>query len=559
MLLDSLEEVSKKWFNDSPRPFIEHAVGEIQSKWDSRNFFVIEAPTGYGKSTISATLALNSLQSSLKCIIAFPLRTLLEDQFKKFGGLFARKPELVGKRYMHNPDSPYLIKPVTLTTVDTLALNLFGIPPETLEKVAEERSLGHYFFSWASVLLSNLVMDEVHLLADSTKSLSFLAALVKIARDFDQKAVFMSATMPEALKKRLEEFGKERMEFISFSEKHDPEFCRERLSKKYEIRVESSEGNKYGKIMSWLKNSEFRRGLIIFNTASEAVEFYRKHLNDLKEFSENTLLLHSRFTEKDREKKIEEIGKMQKEKDFLIVSTQVIEAGVDISSNLMITDISPANSLIQRFGRFLRFEGEKEGRIHIWYEEGQINSDYKVYDGELTTKTLKWIKSNPKLNVHIPEGEKGFYRLVNSVYGAEHFEFDSKVIEGFERIFLNLETAPKNALNLLFKMGGSFVREGLQIPVSFMKKDEIAALGISEFSRSFVVPIAFEIFLNMIPSVTGAVNEEMQFIERERIGFLRYPKPEILPEILLEFMFRHKVIAFLLDASYSAEFGLVMR
>ena len=558
MLLDSLEEVSKKWFNDSPRPFIEHAVGEIQSKWDSRNFFVIEAPTGYGKSTISATLALNSLQSSLKCIIAFPLRTLLEDQFKKFGGLFARKPELVGKRYMHNPDSPYLIKPVTLTTVDTLALNLFGIPPETLEKVAEERSLGHYFFSWASVLLSNLVMDEVHLLADSTKSLSFLAALVKIARDFDQRAVFMSATMPEALKKRLEEFGKERMEFISFSEKHDPEFCRERLSKKYEIRVESSEGNKYGKIMSWLKNSEFRRGLIIFNTASEAVEFYRKHLNDLKEFSENTLLLHSRFTEKDREKKIEEIGKMQKEKDFLIVSTQVIEAGVDISSNLMITDISPANSLIQRFGRFLRFEGEKEGRIHIWYEEGQINSDYKVYDGELTTKTLKWIKSNPKLNVHIPEGEKGFYRLVNSVYGAEHFEFDSKVIEGFERIFLNLETAPKNALNLLFKMGGSFVREGLQIPVSFMKKDEIAALGISEFSRSFVVPIAFEIFLNMIPSVTGAVNEEMQFIEKERIGFLRYPKPETLLE-LLKFMFRHKVVAFLLDASYSAEFGLVMR
>jgi CRISPR-associated endonuclease/helicase Cas3 len=234
--------------------------------------------------------------------------------------------------------------------------------------------LGHYFFSWASVLLSNLVMDEVHLLADSTKSLSFLAALVKIARDFDQRAVFMSATMPEALKKRLEEFGKERMEFISFSEKHDPEFCSERLSKEYEIRVESSEGDKYGKIMSWLKNSEFRRGLIIFNTASEAVEFYRKHLNDLKEFSENTLLLHSRFTEKDREKKIEEIGKLQKEKekDFLIVSTQVIEAGVDISSDLMITDISPANSLIQRFGRFLRFEEKKKGEFTYGMKRGRL-------------------------------------------------------------------------------------------------------------------------------------------------------------------------------------------
>jgi CRISPR-associated endonuclease/helicase Cas3 len=98
MLLDSLEEVSKKWFKKPPRPFIEHAVGEIQSKWDSRNFFVIEAPTGYGKSTISATLALNSLQGGFKCIIAFPLRTLLEDQFKKFERTSWRKAGVGGKK-----------------------------------------------------------------------------------------------------------------------------------------------------------------------------------------------------------------------------------------------------------------------------------------------------------------------------------------------------------------------------------------------------------------------------------------------------------------------------
>jgi len=555
MLLENLGEVSEKWFNGSPRPFIEHAIAEIQKKWDEKNFFVIEAPTGYGKSTISATMALNSIRNSLKCIVAFPLRTILEDQFRKFEKIFGGKSRILGKRYMHNPDSPYLIKPVTLTTIDTLALNLFGIPPETLEKVLEDRSLGHYFFSWASVLLSDLVLDEVHLLADSTKSLSFFAALMKIAGDFDQKAVFMSATMPEALKKRLQEFGGDRVEFITFSEKHDPEFCGERMGKKYEIRVESSDEDKYEKILDWIRNSEFRRALVVFNTASEAIEFYRKQLNGLKEFSENTLLIHSRFTEKDREEKVEEIRKLQKAKDFIIVSTQVIEAGVDVSSDFMITEISPANSLIQRFGRFLRF-GEKEGRIHIWFEERLLNSgDYKVYDGNLTRKTLEWLRNNPDVNIHLPHGERGFYGLINFVYSSEDFEFNPNVIESFERIFLNLETAPKKAIDLLFKMGGSFVRESFQIPVSFLKKEEISEMDPSEFSRSYVVPVAFESFLRMIKSIRGAVGRDMRYIEREKIQVLSNPEK---PEKLLEFMFKYDVIAFLADAGYSSEFGLVV-
>ncbi|MDK2795305.1 MAG: CRISPR-associated endonuclease/helicase Cas3 [Archaeoglobaceae archaeon] len=558
MLLERLDEVSKKWFKGKPRPFVEHAINEIERNWDSKNFFVVEAPTGYGKSTISATIALNSLVNDFKCIVAFPLRTLIEDQFAKFEKLLDSKAtkEILGKRYMHNPDSPYLIKPITLTTVDTLALNIFGIPPETIEKVAEERSLGHYFFSWASVLLSNLVLDEVHLLADSTKSLSFLASLMKISRDFEQRAVFMSATLPDALKKRLEEVGREKIEFVEFDERHDPDFCSERMSKKYEIRVEDCKDDKYGKIMGWIKSSEFSRVLIVFNTVADAIEFYRENLDDLKNVSKNTLLIHSRFTERDRERKIEEIRKLQKERDFVIVSTQVIEAGVDLSSDLMITEISPANSMIQRFGRFLRFFDEKEGRIHVWFEEDFNSEYYTVYDAELTKKTLTWLHDNPKMNVHLPIGDNGFSAMINSVYRPEDFEFDLRIIESFERIFLNLETAPKKALGLLFKMGGSFVREGLQIPVSFLKREEISEVSTSEFSRNFVVSMAYETFLKIIPSLSGAVSERMQFMGKEELKFLHRNTEA---EKLLEFMLRKRVIAFLVDASYSSEFGLVVK
>ena len=53
----------------------------------------------------------------------------------------------------------------------------------------------------------------------------------------------------------------------------------------------------------------------------------------------------------------------------------MIGAGVDIS-NSFITEIAPANSLIQRLGRFLKYN-EKAGRIIIWYEgeNGKIKAE----------------------------------------------------------------------------------------------------------------------------------------------------------------------------------------
>ena len=234
VLIECYKQVLKNWFGteENERKFIDHVMDVLKKHWNDKNIFIIEAPTGYGKSVISATISLFSLKNKdcLKCIVTFPLRTLLEDQYCKFVGEHNVKKngkeeilcknkrsflgdidqnlrlKIIGKRYMHNPDSRYLIKPITLTTVDTLVLTLFGIPPECIDKVVRAwdgtmgGSLGHYLFSWGSVVFSNIVLDEVHLLADSTKSLSFLIALMKIAKDFDQKLILMSATLSNALK-----------------------------------------------------------------------------------------------------------------------------------------------------------------------------------------------------------------------------------------------------------------------------------------------------------------------------------------------------------------------
>src|SRR2546428_9715926 len=49
--------------------------------------------------------------------------------------------------------------------------------------------------------------------------------------------------------------------------------------------------------------------------------------------------------------------------DRIIVATQVVEAGVDISAGCLVTELAPWPSLVQRFGRCARYGGS--GRVIV--------------------------------------------------------------------------------------------------------------------------------------------------------------------------------------------------
>lgn len=557
------------------RPFILKVLSEIERDWNNKSFFIIEAPTGYGKSTISMIMSLYTLHEEFKSIIVFPTRILLEGQYKDFLTLFDKGGEMiVGKRYMHNPDSRYLIKPITLTTVDTFSLNLFGISPEDLENIIYERSYGHYFFSIFSTLFSNIILDEVHLLADSTKSLSFLIALMKIAEKFNQKIIFMSATIPKILEENIKKIFSDKIKFIRFSSEDDSDFCKNRTSKEYEIHLlEFSKNDKYSKIKKIIEENKnkYSKILVIFNTVREAIEFY-DFLKGKVDF--NVFLLHSRFTEKDKNKKIEEIINLRNENKYIVISTQAIEVGVNISSNLLITDIAPPNSLIQRFGRFLRFEEEMEGKIYIWYEkeilEDQEDEIYKVYNKSLVKKTLKYLKElledqKVKLNVHLSfskDDKIGYQQFLDRIYDDDEIiRIDEEQIKKLEFIMFNIEKIPEKALEILFESGGSFVRDSNQIPVvtkdilSEIKKD----ISLNLFIEEFVVTIPVELFLKLIEDekVLGfcTYDEETNSLKIINVDRKHMSKFKRNIDILKETI-RKRIIAYIIEAEYSSEVGL---
>jgi CRISPR-associated endonuclease/helicase Cas3 len=101
------------------------------------------------------------------------------------------------------------------------------------------------------------------------------------------------------------------------------------------------------------------RTLIIANTVPRAREIFAA----VRAEPRDVILIHSRFRSRDRKRAADDLLRPIPEEGQIVVSTQVMEAGVDITSRLLITDIAPWGSLVQRFGRVNRYGDDQDAEI----------------------------------------------------------------------------------------------------------------------------------------------------------------------------------------------------
>lgn len=87
--------------------------------------------------------------------------------------------------------------------------------------------------------------------------------------------------------------------------------------------------------------------LVILNRVDRAQQLY----DELAGGDTECLLLHARFRAGDRRNQEARLAREPGEEGRIIIATQAIEAGVDIDSRVMFTELAPWASLVQRFGR----------------------------------------------------------------------------------------------------------------------------------------------------------------------------------------------------------------
>lgn len=140
------------------------------------------------------------------------------------------------------------------------------------------------------------------------------------------------------------------------------------------VRVERMPAAKDDKAERWAEvvaetHSRTVRGvtLVVANTVKSAVALHKAlekcRTSSVLPAGVDLRLVHSRFRGEERRRWAKEFLSREQcgpEANRIIVATQVVEAGVDISANALVTELAPWASLVQRFGRCARYGGVGE-------------------------------------------------------------------------------------------------------------------------------------------------------------------------------------------------------
>ncbi|MFW6028816.1 MAG: CRISPR-associated helicase Cas3' [Halanaerobiales bacterium] len=387
---------------------------------------ILQAPTGAGKTLASIMPFIIAKEEGVefpqKLIYSTPRRTLVNGLYEDI------KEEIKEGKFINNfnisiqtgerKEDRYFTGDIVFTTFDQSLSSALSIP------VSLSNRLGN--INVAAVLSSYLIFDEFHLfdLESSYKTTVFLLEKIKEIAPF----CIMTATISEKhikdLAKRLDArtIKADRKEYmVDIITQHGKE---RRIHTQNNSMDAKNIVSLHNKIDNSDQNDYSKKTIVMCNRVDNAQTIYKKINNEVENMAEtekpDVCLIHSRFLDKDRKNKEEYIrdrfskDNIGKDYNTILVSTQVIEVGIDITSHIMHTEISSINSFLQRIGRCARYQNEK-GNIYVCDVMNEGLNKYRPYNEEITLLTYKALS---EINGQLLDTDRA-QKIINKVYSEE--------------------------------------------------------------------------------------------------------------------------------------------
>ncbi|WP_297536722.1 CRISPR-associated helicase Cas3' [Thermococcus sp.] len=370
---------------------------ELLSKKDS-DYLVVVAPTGSGKTELGILWA----RKRGKLLYTLPLRVALNDLYKRLSEEYFDK-DLVGLlhstafiEYVEGSGSDIevekkvnaaglLAMPVMLSTPDQVfltGLNYYGA--DKVISVYPE---------------SAIVVDEVQ--AYTPEMAAVFLKTLQLIKNAGGKVLVITATLPPHMEHFLREDGFKIVDVLEESKRHGLNVKNLRLKRHLVKLIEgnlfkyTNDGLKFEgleKVLSAIEEFEkqgFKSIMVVLNNVKKAIEAYK--LISKQGNGWEVYLLHSRLPERKKAEVILKVKSGLKEgKKVVLIATQVVEASVDLDFDAMITEISPIDSQVQRWGRVYRNrETDYAGAPNIVVFSGIDQRTRAVYGGKIGDKVLQ--------------------------------------------------------------------------------------------------------------------------------------------------------------------------
>lgn len=370
-----------------------------------RHFYTITAPTGIGK-TFGCLAFANKLKKQLpegegRIIYCLPYTSIIDQNYEEFKKIirFAKK-----EKYDERPER-YLLKHhhLSFKTLknrkeeekyeykDYLDDRLFVEAWESAFIVTTFVQFFHTIIGYANCFLKKfhnminaiVILDEVQNIPPDYYHL-LKQVLDVLGKRFNIYFLLITATQPEILDQKKSE---------PISVVQSETYMKAPLFNRVKLTFQKKEQTLEEFAEDFCKSFSDDNCLIVMNTKKSAIslnEQIRDQKTDYQVFCLTTFLVPH-----DREKKINKIKDALKDGEkIIVVSTQLIEAGVDLSFKLVYRDFGPLDSIVQVAGRCNR------------------NNEYGELGGEM--RLLKLVNAN--------HGEKPYHAYVYKPILTQHVE-----------------------------------------------------------------------------------------------------------------------------------------
>jgi CRISPR-associated endonuclease/helicase Cas3 len=474
---------------------------------------VLIAPTGYGKTefaflwsnsekllyTLPLRVAVNQIHDRAEEIFGKDKVGLLHSDADLF--LLEKGDEMVDPMKVYEL-SRQLSYPVIVSTGDQFFP--YALRPPGYEKI------------FATLSHSRLVIDEIQ--AYDPKACAIIVKLIEWVQKMGGNFLLMTATLPEFVEEELPK----NFEKINIYEEKKQDF--EKIIK-HKVQIEEIENKdsnfdlREKDIDEILRQArKGKRVLVILNTIKLAKKVFERLKSKLKDQGDDCkiFLLHSEFTFGDRRRKEAEIlkhfgnPKPKDEKEAkILVTTQVVEASLDIDADCLFTEICPLDALIQRMGRVIR---------RCIYVNGKVlnKSDAKEY--QLHQEKIK-LYDGSEPNVFVWVFKEGYQSGGGAVYSKDQIEQTKETIEEEVRRTAEMSEFRKYEIVSYYY---SSLRNSKKYLDEFYKTIEILNAGFMSERKSEAFQIFREIYsIPVIPesSEKHFVREIEKYSQKDSLSY----------------------------------------
>ena len=352
MALDKLNRELSDMPSDNP---LRQARSRIQQQAfdnsvNKSHISILDMPTGSGKTLCSLKLALES--GKKRIIYVIPYTSIIEQTANKFEKMFGdvlpvlqhhsnysydgnteeeKKTAEKLKRTCENWDAPLII-----TTSVQFFQSIYHYKGSALRKLHNLRD-------------SVIVFDEIHLIPTELLR-PCLKAVGYITKYLNSEALFLSATMPD-YSKLFDKF----LPDVNYNK-----LVTDRTNFKYFKKCEYKDMGRTTLETIAENASRCKNALIVVNTKKTAAELYNLVQGEKYHLSANMTPAH-------RSRVIEVVrNKLKKGEHITVVSTSLVEAGVDLDFNTVFRQLSGLDSILQAGGRCNREGKDAKGYVYVF-------------------------------------------------------------------------------------------------------------------------------------------------------------------------------------------------